>query len=191
MSINTRIALLLGAAVLTTSAADAQRYYARQRINVVGGATSNGPVTPDPTPTPTPTPTARSETSITVNNVSGTGCIQIAELEVYAKGVNVALAANGGRASGTSPYSGESNVGKAIDGVKPAGYPNIYHSECVGGSYLRVDFARPVEVESVVIYGRADGFGERDVFTYQITGTTGGRSGAIDARSGRGTSIPS
>lgn len=70
-------------------------------------------------------------------------CIQIAEVEAYENGVNVALASNGGVATGTAPYSGSSVPARANDGIRPSSYPNIYHSQCNGGDSLVITFARP------------------------------------------------
>lgn len=115
-------------------------------------------------------------------------CIQVAELEAYEGGVNVALASNGGSAIGTTPWSGESAPAKAIDGMRPAGYPNIYHSQCSGGDNLVITFARPSRISKLTLYGRQDYGPERDLYGYELlSGSTVVGTGQIDARSGSGS----
>lgn len=119
-------------------------------------------------------------------------CIQIAELEVMSEGVNVGSAASGAKASGTAPYESAAGVGRAIDGIKPAGYPNIYHSRCGGGDFLKVDLAKPSRVDNLVVWGRQDGYSSRDVYSYVLlNGMTLVGQGIVNAQSGSGTSTPS
>lgn len=173
----TMIAALLGATLTMSVAADAQtKYYARENLNRFGLKTA--------------APSAGSETGIVLTAIAGSACVQIAEVEVYANGVNVAAAANGGTATGTSVWSSESNAPRAIDGVKPASYPNIYHSACYNGDTLTVTFARPVKVERIVVWGRQDYGPERDMFSYSLTGGSPVRTGVVDARSGMGSANP-
>lgn len=146
-------------------------------------------VAKDPAPaTPPPGSTAGTATSIVIKAGVNSPCIQIAEVEVYSGGVNVALASNGGQASGSASFNGISNPDKTNDGVKPAGYPNIFHSTCSSGDTLRIDFAAPVKVNSVTIYGRGDGFAERDVYDFELySGGTVSAQGRINATSGVGS----
>lgn len=171
------IALVTMASLVTVSAG-AQTFYARQTLTKTATAS-------------TPPPSGRTATAIVLRSAIG-DCIQIAELEAMSGGRNVAAAANGGRTSAQDIWSNESTADKAIDGVKPAGYPNIYHSACRGDSYLRVDFGTPAEIQNVSAYGRSEGFQSRDTFTYQLfNGSAVVGSGTIDARSGSGSSTPS
>lgn len=173
-----RTALAIAAAITTLAAgsADAQtRYYGRAKLAVA-------PVK-DATPEP-----GKLATSVTITAGIRNSCIQVAEVEVYSGGVNVAAAASGASAIGTSVWSGESHAGKAIDGVKPAGYPDIYHSSCSGGDALTITFARPVVTNRIVIWGRADYGPERDVYGFSINGPSGAvASGVVDATSGSGS----
>ena len=181
---NSMVALAAAAASLTTSSADAQRFYARENLN--RNATASAPAAKPEEPA-----TGMTATAIVLTSSIG-DCIQVAELEVLSGGRNVAAASSGGRASAQDIWSNESTADKAIDGVKPASYPNIYHSACRGDSYLRVDFASPAKVQSVIAYGRADGWQGRDTFVYQLfSGSTVIGGGTIDARSGSGSSTPS
>lgn len=130
-------------------------------------------------------------TSIVLHAGIASSCIQVAEIEVYSNGVNVAAAAAGGIATGSAPYSPEASPANAIDGVKPAGYPNIYHSQCNGGDYLQVTFTHAVPVDSVVVYGRADYGAARDIYSYQLlNGTEVVTAATVDATSGSGSSTP-
>lgn len=179
--IRKRTALAIVAATLMSASADAGSFYARQSLV----RTDQKPEPPkDP-------PSVLQETSIVLRVVSGSDCLQVAEIEVYANGVNVAAAAAGGVATGTAPYDPATGPGRAIDGVRPASYPNIYHSVCGGSPTLRVVFPRAVDVERVVAYGRADSYQHRDIYSYEITGRSGVRTGILDAREGPATSIPS
>jgi hypothetical protein len=113
----------------------------------------------------------------------------VAEVEAYSGSTNVALAANGGRADGSGSYDPyASTPDKAIDGVKPAGYPNIYHSMCYGGDRFIVNFASAVPISSIVVYGRQDFGADRDVYHWRLyNGGTVVDEGTIDATSGSGS----
>ena len=142
---------------------------------------------PDPN-APRPAPVVA--TSVVLTAVSGS-CIQIAELEAFAGGLNVASAANGGVATGSTPYDGQANVGRINDGVKPAGYPNIFHSQCGAGDFAKVTFAQPVTLDRLAVYGRSDCCQGRDVFNYRIyNGTTQIASGILDASQGSAETQP-
>lgn len=172
-------AALVGATLMASSGAQAQTYYAREYLHIKSDGTAADA-----------NPNADLATSVLINSANG-DCIQIAEVEAYSGGTNVALASAGATASSSSPYSGEANASKTNDGVKPAGYPNIFHSSCGSGDFLRITFKNPVKIDSVKIYGRADGYANRDVYTYSIlAGTTVIGGGTIDATSGSGSTVP-
>jgi len=166
-------------AIVTSVSAEAQtKYLMREYIAKL----------PDAEQQTTP---AKLATSIEIRSALNT-CVQVAELEVYAGGVNVAAAANGGSASSNGDYSGTSNASKAIDGVKPADYPYIFHGVC-GGDLLTVSFARAVSVTSIVAWGRRDCCTDRDMFTYVLkNGSNPVASGTLDARDNKvGQATPS
>jgi hypothetical protein len=171
--------VLLAMALASSATADAQtRYMMREyiaRLPTDGSTAPKGLVA----------------TSIELRSAINT-CVQVAELEVYADGVNVAAAANGGSASSNGDYSGTSNASKAIDGAKPADYPQIFHGVC-GGDLLTVSFAHPSAVTGVVAWGRRDCCGERDLFAYVLkNGSATVASGTLDARDNKvGSSTPS
>lgn len=130
-------------------------------------------------------------TSVIVYGAGYDSCMQIAEIEVYSGRTNVALASAGATASGSPSYDAASAVRNVNDGVKPAGYPNIYHSQCSNGNFVRIDFATPVSPDAIVIYGRADCCTERDIFVYNfLDGDTVISRGKIDARRGSGAVLP-
>jgi hypothetical protein len=129
--------------------------------------------------------------SIVVQAGIASNCIQVAEVEVYSNGVNVALASNGGEASSNNSYSSQSTADRANDGVRPSGYPAIFHSACSNGDYLRIEFPVPVRVDGVTIYGRADYGQDRDIYSYTLyDAATAVAQGQVDARSGSGSSTP-
>jgi hypothetical protein len=70
--------------------------------------------------------------------------LQIAEVVATQTGTgsDVALASQGASATSSSNYSG-TTPGKAIDGIYPAAYPNIWHSGGTGaGEYLDIKIGR-------------------------------------------------
>ncbi len=113
--------------------------------------------------------------------------VQIAELIATQSGTgtNVALASNGASAFATSSYSG-STPSNTIDGIYPAGYPNIWQSGTANvGEYLQVLLASPFDLSSVTIYGRGDSYQDRDLynlFLYDATGYLLGGIAGADAR---------
>jgi hypothetical protein len=76
----------------------------------------------------------------------------------------------------------------AIDGVFPRSYydiPGIFHSLGAGaGEFLNVSFAAPTSLNSLTVYGRADGFQNRDFFNFTVFGANNAvlASGTLDAR---------
>ena len=111
-------------------------------------------------------------TSITIKSGFAWGdWLQIGELQVFAGGVNVALASNGATVFGSGSYDAFSTPDKAIDGNISTAYPNIYHSDGTGPTeYLEVKFANAVDISDIVIYGRSDCCSERNLFTYEQIG---------------------
>jgi hypothetical protein len=111
-------------------------------------------------------------------------CLQITELEAYSNGVNVALASQGSTITATPAYNGDTPASRATDGSRSG----MYHSTCSGGNYLQVNFAKPVRLDSLAIYGRTDEWGRRDLYGYQVlNGSTVVASGQMDGRNRTGT----
>jgi hypothetical protein len=104
-----------------------------------------------------------------ISGADGGDWLGIGELQVFAGGVNVALTSNGGFVSGTGSYDATTPPSKATDGIISTSYPNIYHSDGAGPTeYLLVKFTDAFDVSDIVIYGRGDGFSERNLFSYQL-----------------------
>lgn len=100
---------------------------------------------------------------------AGGDWLGIGELQVLSGGVNVALASSGALVYGTGSYDAFTGPSKATDGIISTSYPNIYHSDGAGKSeYLLVKFTGAFDVSDIMIYGRTDCCGERNLFTYQL-----------------------
>lgn len=116
--------------------------------------------------------------------------LQIGELQVFANGVNVAAAINGGVAYGTGSYDGTSTPDKANDGIVDTNFPQIYHSDGAGTTeYLEIKFTGMFDVSDIVIFGRGDCCSERNYFSYELHGTNQfgdylAWEGVLDARNG-------
>jgi hypothetical protein len=128
-------------------------------------------------------------TSIIIKSgIAGGDWLQIGELQVFAGGVNVALASNGATVFGTGSYDSSSLPGNAIDGNTSTSYPYIYHSDGAGPTeYLEVKFTGAFDVSDIVIYGRGDCCAARNIFTYQLRefgqyGSMLVAEGTLDAR---------
>jgi hypothetical protein len=111
--------------------------------------------------------------------------LQIAELQAIEAitGKNVALASNGATAVGSSNYAG-TNPGKAIDGICPAKYPDIFHSNGPGAAeFLEITLDQPANLASLTLYGRVD-FSSRDSYNITIFNSEGATlfSGQLDNR---------
>ncbi|WP_353218060.1 hypothetical protein [Sandarakinorhabdus sp.] len=113
--------------------------------------------------------------------------LQVAELQAVEAitGKNVALATEGG----TAASSGTDYVGtghdRAIDGVFPGAYPEIYHSgKDDDAQFLEVTFAAPANLASVTIYGRSGMCFDRDCYKITILNDAGQElfSGQLDNR---------
>ncbi len=102
---------------------------------------------------------------------AGPTYLQVAELQAFDfSATNVALAANGGSATGSSTYDATSTPGKAIDGNTGGGYytDTIFHSSgASAGEFLDVTFAA-ANLSSVSIFGRTDCCSYRDTYNVQI-----------------------
>ncbi|MEW5685897.1 MAG: PEPxxWA-CTERM sorting domain-containing protein [Pseudomonadota bacterium] len=113
--------------------------------------------------------------------------LQIGELQVFAGGVNIALASGGATVSG-SGYYGSAVPAYATDGVVSTNYPDIYHSDGAGPTeYLEVKFTGAFDISDIVIYGRGDCCSERNLFKYELYnfgryGSVLVAEGALDAR---------
>ncbi len=109
-------------------------------------------------------------TSIKIQSgFAGGDFLQIGELQVFAGGVNVALASNGALVYGTGSYDASSTPGNATDGIISTSYPNIYHSDGAGPTeYLLVKFTGAFDVSDIMIYGRGDCCAERNLFSYEL-----------------------
>ncbi|WP_293354496.1 PEPxxWA-CTERM sorting domain-containing protein [Phenylobacterium sp.] len=104
-----------------------------------------------------------------ISGAAGGDWLGIGELQVFAGGVNVALASNGGLVFGTGSYDASTPPSKATDGIISTAYPNIYHSDGAGPTeYLLVKFTDAFDVSDIVIYARGDCCSERNLFSYQL-----------------------
>jgi hypothetical protein len=113
--------------------------------------------------------------------------LQVSELVANTfSNIDVALATDGATATASSVYqNGPAVPGKAIDGVFPTDYPNIFHSNGSGaGEFLLVTFAAPQTLASLTIYGRNGCCRDRDLFNFKIFNAAGGliTSGQLDSR---------
>jgi hypothetical protein len=113
--------------------------------------------------------------------------LQVGEVQAFEDltGVNVALASNGATATGSGNFTAASSPDKAIDGLAPANYPLIYHSNGTGADeFLEITLAGPKNLSSLAVFGRADSFASRDFYNVSIF-DVGGRalfSGQLDNR---------
>jgi hypothetical protein len=112
--------------------------------------------------------------------------LQVAELQAFNfASTNVALAANGGTATGSSTYFAYSSPDKAIDGNTGGGFytDKIFHSSGTGGGeFLDVNFAA-TSLSSISIFGRSDCCSQRDLYTVTVFNAAGNTlySGQINA----------
>ncbi|RYG30833.1 PEP-CTERM sorting domain-containing protein [bacterium] len=78
--------------------------------------------------------------------------------------VDVAASANGGIASQSSDYSSISTADKANDGDRQGNYSaanNIAHTGFESGAFWESSFATAAAIDTVNVFNRTDGFGER------------------------------
>ena len=130
-------------------------------------------------------------TKVTITNVANTW-LQVAEVQAFNfASTNVALAANGGVATGgTGTWDATSTPGKAIDGNTGGGFltDTIFHPGTEAGGFLNVTFAAPTTLQSLTIWGRTDCCIDRDVYNVTIFGgNTVLFSGTINAVGQPGT----
>jgi hypothetical protein len=115
---------------------------------------------------------------IRVTKTAGsTQYIQVSELQAFqtGTGLNVALAANGGVATGPSTWDANSLPSKAIDGqFADLSFPNMFHNlGAAPNEFLNISLAAATELDSLTIYGRSDCCSERDIFDISFFGVTG------------------
>ncbi len=118
--------------------------------------------------------------------------LQVAELQAFNfASVNVAAAANGGVATGSSTYDTFSSPDKAIDGNTGGAYysDTIFHSAGSGaGEFLDINFAA-TNLASFSIFGRTDCCNDRDTYNVKIFNAGGATlySGTVSAVGQTGT----
>lgn len=97
--------------------------------------------------------------------------LQVSEVVATQTGTgnDLALLSASATATGSSIYSPTSDPSKAIDGVGPVDYPNIFHSgEGDGTSWLRIVLGSISELDSIDIMGRAGCCTERDIYDIEL-----------------------
>ncbi|MHA6723076.1 PEPxxWA-CTERM sorting domain-containing protein [Sphingomonas sp. RS2018] len=125
---------------------------------------------------------------VTSVQIRSNDILQVAELQLFANGVNVAL---GKTATATSVYqNGSAVASRAVDGDTEGSFPNIYHGNMSSGDVLTVDLGGAFDVTRISIFGRGGAndtcCGFRDNYTYTLfNGTTQVGSGNLDARATR------
>lgn len=134
--------------------------------------------------------------SIVITNANGPVAnnntwLQVAEVVATETGTGNDLALTSASAVAIgSIYVGPGSAGinspdKAIDGVAPAGFPQIFHAATNSLSEsLTINLAAPSELDSITVYGRTDCCGFRDNYNVQlldVSGATLFRS-TLDAR---------
>jgi len=129
-------------------------------------------------------------TSITITSAIPS-YLQIAELEAFSNGVDVASSANGATAVGSSVYSAFSTADKAIDGNTGGNYytDTIFHSAGSGpNEYLTVTLANGgADISSLSIFGRTDCCGDRDIYKYSFLNAAGDVVGGGTLNATRGS----
>lgn len=108
---------------------------------------------------------------ITPSVLNTSGWLQVSEVIASETGTgnDLALSSALATATGSSNWSG-SSPNNAIDGVAPAAFPNIFHSnENDGTSFLSITLAAPSELDWIEIFGRTDGCcSERDIYDLEL-----------------------
>ena len=112
---------------------------------------------------------------ITAAKANTSGYLQISEVIATqsGSGKDLALATEGAVATASSSYS-NANANNAISGVGPDRYPDIFHSG--GGdktATLNITLAKESDLESIILYGRADGFFSRDIYDIKLKDASG------------------
>jgi|GEM_PF-3577280 len=81
-------------------------------------------------------------------------CLGLAVGSVWAQGVNVA---QGKTATASSTWDASATAAKAVDGVAPAAYPEIFHSGSADRTpWWQVDLGRVYLIQRIVLWNRQD-----------------------------------
>ena len=107
---------------------------------------------------------------ITPSNLNTSGWLQVSEVIATATGTgnDLALLSVGATTAASSNWSGSSS-NNAIDGVSPAAFPSIFHSnENNGTSFLNIFLASPSELDSIELFGRTDCCWARDIYDVDL-----------------------
>ena len=102
--------------------------------------------------------------------------LQISEVVATETGTgkDIALSASNATAKGSSSYSNQSHANHAISGVGPNRYPNIFHSGSRDNSpNLKITLNQSSDLESITIFGRADGNSRRDIYDLTLIDKNG------------------
>ncbi|PKF60251.1 hypothetical protein CW745_15940 [Psychromonas sp. psych-6C06] len=113
---------------------------------------------------------------VTPSSLNAQGWLQVSEVVATQTGTgnDVALTTAGATATGSSNWP-NSSPNYAIDGISPAGYPNIFHSyENDGSSFLNIFLAAPTELDSLTLFGRNNCCSTRDIFDIALYDMAGG-----------------
>lgn len=113
---------------------------------------------------------------ITPSKLNKSRWLQVSEVvAVQSKtGADLALKSVGASSSSSSSYSKAANHSHVISGVAPDSYPRIYHSKTNDGSaWVKVTLNKASELDSVIIYGRANGHSSRDVYDVYLFNVAG------------------
>lgn len=109
--------------------------------------------------------------TITPSDFNKSGYLQVSEVVAIQTGTgkDLALASAGAIATSAPSYSKASNASNTISGMAPDTYPKIYHSKKNDGSpWLKITFAKAIELESISIYGRKGSHYNRDFYNLSL-----------------------
>lgn len=112
---------------------------------------------------------------ITASTLNTQGWLQISEIIATetATGDDLALSSMGATAIGSSNWSG-SDANFAIDGIAPAPFPQIFHSnENDASTFLSIDLASPSELDSITLFGRVGCCSFRDIYNIMLLDSNG------------------
>lgn len=125
--------------------------------------------------------TAFGISSVVIQHAGAADWLQVAEVvALNTIGTNVASIANGGVATSSGQYAGtgylvQSGAGNAINGTIGGNYFSatpaqwIFHSDSTSTSeFLKVTFASAQNLQSLLIYGRTDCCGTRDIYNVTL-----------------------
>jgi len=107
---------------------------------------------------------------ITPSSLNTQGWLQVSEVVALETGTgnDLALTSAGATASGSSNWPG-SSPNNSINGIAPASFPNIFHSnENNGSSFLNIVLASASELDSITLFGRTDCCSFRDIYNLDI-----------------------